>query len=69
MGRLIGKRENEENKQTQEYSKKIQPINNDNNVNIYNNVPGTTTIEKKQMKHRHQIQNQNRKYQIQFQMV
>ena len=41
VSRLIGKIENDGNKQTQEYSKDIQPINNNNNgnnsvVNIYN---------------------------------
>ena len=72
VGRLIGKIETDGNRQTQEYSKEIQPINNtnqpvnNNNVNIYNSVPGTTTTDKKQMKHHHQIQNQNPKYQMQL---
>jgi len=55
VGRLISKIETDGNKQTQEYSKEIQPVNNNNNnqpvnnnnVNIYNNVPGTTTTDKK----------------------
>ena len=53
MGKLIGKIESDGNKQTQEYTKEIQPINNtnqpvnNNNVNIYNNVPGTTTTTDK----------------------
>jgi len=53
VGRLISKIETDGNKQTQEYTKEIQPINNtnqpvnNNNVNVYNNVPGTTTIDKK----------------------
>jgi len=45
ISKLVGKIENDGNKQTQEYTKEIQPINNNNNVNIYNNVPGTTTTE------------------------
>ena len=41
VGKLISKIETDGNKQTQEYSKEIQPINNNNNgnnsvVNIYN---------------------------------
>lgn len=47
ISKLVGKIENDGNKQTQEYTKEIQPINNNNNVNIYNNVPGTTTTETK----------------------
>ena len=55
VSKLIGKIETDENKQTQEYSKEIQPVNNNNNhqpvnnnnVNIYNNVSGTTTTDKK----------------------
>ena len=35
VSRLIGKIENDGNKQTQEYSKEIQPINNNNVVNVY----------------------------------
>ena len=55
VGKLIGKIETDGTKQTQEYTKEIQPINNtntnqpvnNNNVNIYNNVPGTTTTTDK----------------------
>ena len=49
VGKLISKIETDKTQQTQDYSKEIQPINNNNNVNIYNNSPGTTTttIDKK----------------------
>ena len=47
VSRLINKIENDKTQQTQDYSKEIQPINNNNNVNIYNSVPGTTTTDKK----------------------
>ena len=47
VGRLMNKIENNENKEVQQYTKEVQPINNNNNVNVYNNVPGTTTIDKK----------------------
>ncbi len=34
---------NDGNKEVQQHSKEVHPINNDknNNINIYNNVPGT----------------------------
>ena len=49
VGRLMNKIENNENKEVHQYSKEVQPINNANNsnINIYNNVPGTTTTDKK----------------------
>jgi len=47
ISKLITKIETDGNQQTQQYSREIQPINNNNNINIYNNVPGTTTTETK----------------------
>ena len=50
VGRLMNKIENNENKEVQQYTKEVQPINNNNentsNINIYNNVPGTTESKK-----------------------
>jgi hypothetical protein len=37
----MNKIENNENKEVQQYTKEVQPINNNNNVNVYNNI-GTT---------------------------
>jgi hypothetical protein len=57
VGKLISKIETDGNKQAQEYSKEIQPINNNNNgnnsvVNIYND--GAKKEDKNQMKHQNQ---------------
>jgi hypothetical protein len=49
VGRLMNKKENNENKEVQQYTKEVQPINkneNTSNINIYNNVPGTTESKK-----------------------
>ncbi len=71
VGRLINKLENDGNKQTQQYSTEMQPINNSNGnrgnnsvVNIYND--GTKKEDKNQMKHQPKRQNQHQiqKYQI-----
>ena len=45
VGRLMNKIENNENKEVQQYTKEVQPINNNNNVNVYNNI-GTTESKK-----------------------
>ena len=41
VSKLVGKIENDRNKEVQQYSKEIQPINNNNYVNVYKD--GTTT--------------------------
>jgi len=49
VGRLISKIENNENKEVKQYTKEVQPINNNentSNINIYNNVPGKTEDKK-----------------------
>ena len=44
IGKLITKIETDGNQQTQQYSREIQPINNNNNINIQNSAPATTTV-------------------------
>jgi hypothetical protein len=44
VGKLINKIENDGIQQTQQYFKEVQPINNNNNVNVYND--GTNTEKK-----------------------
>jgi hypothetical protein len=66
VGRLIGKIETDGNKQTQQYTKEIQPVNNDNNnsnsgnnsvVNIYSDgTKKTDETPDKKRQNLHQIQ-------------
>ena len=47
VSKLVGKIENDGNKEVQQYSKEIQPINNNNYVNVYKDGTTTKTEESK----------------------
>ncbi len=66
VGKLMSKIANDGNKQTQEYSKEMQPINNNNYVNVYKDG----TIEKKnQMQHHKRQIIQEKMHLVLFLMV